>query len=234
MRATVPEGLSSLSGWDLTQYARERVGAAPDGGGRHRPKVNVLEGKLAAAELQDLLRFALHEQEFFAFDQAAVRAEVKAAVKKRYHTDGTVRDNNDDSTTALRIQTADRNHEVKWPRLDKSIWDCPGVQRLRQLRAVEVRVAQRFYVLLAGGPQRVEAVAEQMDQLVRPYYLLYPHVGPLTVADFRQVGPSPDGPAERFTFTRYNDKFDIKPLFEVSVDVPPVGRPTLAYVIPPQ
>jgi hypothetical protein len=221
--AEVPSGLFSLSATELTTYARQHAG---DDRGQNR---SVLEGKLAAWELEELLRFALHDQEFFAFDQAAV----KAAIRKQYHSDGIVHDNNDATTTVFRIQTADHSHEVRWSRLDRTLWDFPEVQCLRQLYAVQRELAQVFYVLLAGGWEQVEAVAAKMDTLLQMYYFHHPDVPRLDAADLSAVIPAPDGSKVRYAFSRYDDKNIFRPRFEVAIDVPQQGQPNLAYLTPP-
>ena len=102
-----------------------------------------------------------------------------------------------------------------------------------QLYAVDRRLQQVFYVLVAGGPERVEAAAEKMNQLVQPYYHLYPLAPRLTAADLFRVTPSGDGTRMQFTFSRNRDKTVRNPLFEVSIDVPRQGEPTIVYVMPP-
>src|SRR5262249_34485005 len=121
--AEVPEGLLSLAPTDLTKHVKNRV-IAEDPDVEPEPlTTKVLEGKLSAKELQELLRFALHEQECFDFDEAAVTA----AIRDRYKSDGSVRDSTDSTTTAFRVQTAEKSHEVSWTRLTKAAWDFPEV-----------------------------------------------------------------------------------------------------------
>jgi hypothetical protein len=87
-----------------------------------------------------------------------------------------------------------------------------------------------FYVLLAGGPERVEAVVAKTNRLVR---CSYPAAPQLTAADLFKVTPSADGSRVEFVFSRNKDKKVRNPLFEVAVAVPRQGAPTLCYVIPP-
>jgi hypothetical protein len=227
--AEVPDGLVSLAPTVLTQHAKSRGEEGPEGGPEPQ-KTQVFEGSLSAAELQDLVRFALHEEEFFEFEPDAV----KAAIRDQYQSDGSVVDSTDATTTTFRVQTADRGHEVTWFRHTKAAWDFPRVERLLQLYALDRRLQQVFYVLVAGGPERVEAVVEKMEGLVLPYYRLYPDAPRLTAADLFCVTPSPDGTQTRFVFSRNRDQQVRNPLFEVAIDVPPQGEPTLSYAIPPQ
>jgi hypothetical protein len=226
----VPEGSVSLAPQDLTRHAQDRVGASGPDPAPGPPKRKVLEGRLSARELEDLLRFALHDQEFFDFDPAAV----KASVRDKYQSDGTVSAPADATTTVLRIRTADHDHEVRWASLAKTVWDFPEVERLLQLSAVVRRLAQVYYVLLAGGPERVEAVAEKMNELALPHYRLYPDAPRLTTADLSMVTPSADGSRMRFCFYRGQDKNVCSPQFGVTLDVPQEGEPTLICVTPPQ
>jgi len=228
--AELPEGLASLSAQQLTRYAQSHAAAQGPDRERESPKVKVLEGKLTASELEELLRFAIEDQDFFACDRAAVMDEIR----DKYHSDGIVLDNTDATTIDFRIQTADRNHEVRWSRLAKASWDFPEVQRLRHLRGVEMRLTHVFYVLLAGGPERVEAVVAKMDQLLKSYYLGHPTVPRLTAADLCEVVPASDNACPRFSFARYDRNFDFKPLFAASIEVPQRGEPTLYSLIPPQ
>jgi hypothetical protein len=227
--AEVPDGLFSLAPADLTRLADKGPGPAPAADPEPR-KTRVLEGKLSARELDELLRFALEDQEFFDFDPAAV----KLAIREKYDSDGDVRDSTDATTTAFRVRTADRSHEVRWPRLSKSAWDFPEEERLLQLHALDLRLQQVFYVLVAGGPERVEEALEKADELTAPYYCLYPDLPRLTAADLFRVTPSADGSRVQFTFSRNRGRAVRSPLFEVAIDVPREGEPKLDYVIPPQ
>jgi hypothetical protein len=228
--AELPDGLLSLAPTDLTTHVeRTVVTGQPDQDATLRT-TKVLQGRLTTSELEELLRFALHDQEFFDFDATAV----KAGIRDQYQSNENVSDPADDATTCYQIQTADWTHEVNWHRLPKAAWDFPKVERLLQLYAVDLRLQQLFYVLLAGGPERVEAVLAKANELALPFYRLYPDLPRLTAADLLQVIPSADGLWEQFTFSRNKDKQVRNPLFEVSIDVPQQGEPTLRYVVPPQ
>src|SRR5262249_51806873 len=186
-----------LAATDLTQHAQGRANAgdfAPNPGSQIS---KILDGRLSACELEELLRFALHDQEFFEFDQAAV----KAAIRDKYQSDGNVSDSNDATTTGIHIPPADRRHDVRWPRSLKAAWDFPKVERLHQLYAVDRRLSQVFYVLLAGGPERVEAVVAKMNELIEYYYRHYPDAPVLTAADPFKVTPSADGSQLQYNFS---------------------------------
>jgi hypothetical protein len=230
VNAEIPDGLASLAAADLTKHAKDRAIVTDPDRNREPSKTKVITGRLSPQELEELLRFALHDQEFFDFDQAAV----KAAIQDRYRSDGNVADSTDATTTCFRIQTADRKHEVKWTRLAKAAWDFPNVERLLQLHALDMRLQQVFYVLLAGGPDRVEAAVQKVNELAQPFYSRYPEIPQLTAADLLGVTPSADGTGMVWTFSRNKDNKVRNPLFEVSINVSQQGEPTLRYVIPPQ
>lgn len=225
--AEVPEGLKSLAAQDLTRYARCRTEA---GKNDELPGFKVLQGKLARPDLEELMRFAVLEQDFLTIDAATV----KTAIRRVYESDGAVVDTTDTTTTAFMVQTADKKNQVSWPRLDKSAWDFPEVSSLRQLRALEFKLAHVYYVLLAGGPERVGAVVENLDSLLLPYYLKNPDVPFLTAADLSQVTASADGSSTRYQFVRPGSKFGFLPRFAASIVVPEHGKPFLDCVIPPQ
>jgi RNA polymerase sigma factor (sigma-70 family) len=228
--AEIPEGLLSLAAQDLTKVALGGVAGANPGAGPEPPPARVLEGRLSAGELEDLLRFALYDQKFFDIDPAAVGA----AIRERHQCDSNVCDVTDATTTTFRIRTADRTHEVRWPRLAKAVWDFPDVERLLQLYALDRRLQHVFYVLVAGGPERVEAVAAKMNELAQPCYQLYPGAPRLTAADLVGVAPYGDGSRTQYTFSRSEDRTITSSRFEVSILVPQQGESAVYYVIPPQ
>jgi RNA polymerase sigma factor (sigma-70 family) len=223
--ARLPDGLPSPVPTELTTHAAR--GRAP---GSEAHKTEVLRGRLRARELVDLLRFVIHDQEFFDLEAAAIKADIW----RRYHRDGKVSDPTDATTTGYRIRTAGRTHDVRWSRLAKSAWDFPEVKRLFQLYAVDRRLQQVVYVLLAGGPERIEAVAKKMNELAQPSYRLYPAAPRLTAADLFRVTRSVGASRTQFTFSRNKEGTVRTPLFEIAIDVPEEGEPTLFYVMPPK
>jgi RNA polymerase sigma factor (sigma-70 family) len=220
--AQLPDGSLSPAPTELTGHVRAQRAEAP--------KTTVLRGKLRGRDLEDLLRFVLHEQEFFDVDPAAL----KAGIWERYQSDGIVFDSTDSTTTTYRIRTADRSHELSWTRLGKSAWDFPDMKRLFQLYAVDRRLQQVVYVLIAGGPERVEAAAAKMNELAQPSYRLYPTAPRLTAADLFCVTRSRNGSGTQFTFSRIKEGTVRSPLFEIAINVPQHGEPSVDYVIPPQ
>jgi hypothetical protein len=223
--AEVPDGTRSPAAADLTRHEAEvrtlRAGAR---------KSEVLRGRLRPAELEGLLRFALNDQEFMDFDPDTV----KAAIWERYRKGANVEDPMDDTTTAYWIRTADASHEVTWSRVSKSAWDFPDVRSLLQLYALDQRLQQVVYVLIAGGPERVETILEKANELAQPYYRQYPALPRLTAADLFCVTRSADGSGMQVMFARNRADGQVRStVFEVCVDVPQNGEPTLSYVKPP-
>jgi hypothetical protein len=182
-------------------------------------------GRLAAAELQDLLRFVVRDQEFFAFDAGAVDRDLR----RGYEYDGRLDSPSDRATTRIRLRTADREHEVGWSQLGSAVVLFHGEVRLRQLGRVERRLRNVLLVLAAGGPGRVGPVADWLTDRLR---LSYPDLAPFTAADLSEYAPAADGSGARFAFSR-GDKFDpAGHYFAAAVLAPGRGPPALVSVIP--
>jgi hypothetical protein len=220
MIVELPDGMLSLTATELTRHAKEREAA----GHREPEKTRVIESKLSSRELDELLRFAIHDQDFFQFDPA----EVQAALRDEYQSDGSLHDPTDATTTSLRIQTADREHEVTWSRLTYSAFKFAKVKRLTQLYAVDMRLRHTFNVTKAGGTQGVEAIVKQANQLLHPTYARYPHLPPFTGEDLVGVTPLANGGGTRFTFARYKSVARFS--FMAAIDVPLAGQPTIHLI----
>jgi hypothetical protein len=200
------------------------------------PGGQVLEGELPAPKLLELFRFALHDQEFFDFDPVEVKAALRRAkaptpLQARYQRDGKLGSPADAPTTRLRIRTADRDHEVRWDELGNARYLFPEVKRLQQLAAVDGQLQHLLAVQRAGGPERVEEVVSQMQDLVRPLYQRYPDVPRLTAGDLVSVTPLADGSGARLSFAPPSAA---KCVFSVTLIVPHEGPPTLDSFVPPK
>lgn len=227
IQVEVPEGLGSLSAQELTKFLHGRKDKAKES---KVPEPKILQGKLSRLELDELMRFAVIDQEFMTLDAATV----KAAISNEYQRDGTVHDDTDATTTVFMVQTAYSKREVSWTQLARSAWDFPKVRPLQQLRGMEQRLAHLYYVLLAGGSERVNSVVDEMDSLLLTYYLNHPEIPRLTTADLSHVSPSADGSAIRYAFTRPKPSFGFVPQFAVSIAIPDRGLPFIESLIPPQ
>ncbi len=213
----LPEGLLCLVPTKLTAYAKNQREVKVPGAGPPPKNIQVVEGKLTAAELQELLRFAVIGQEWFDIDPAEVTAEYQSAKSASYGADAL--------TTVLHIHTADRSHEVSWPLFSFHPQRVPAVKRLAQVHAVDLRLRNVFYVLLAGGPERVEEIVKLVNKHTRRHFPGAPH---FTARDLAGVIPSANDAPARYTFSRVRQMFR-NPEFMVWVDLPREGRPVFRF-----
>jgi RNA polymerase sigma factor (sigma-70 family) len=205
----------------LTVRADGRVEAlAPSPAGPEPP----VQGRLAEEELQDLLRFIVHDQEFFAFNARTIDRDLRRA-----YVYGEVLDSPYDRvTTRVRVRTADREHDANWHQLASAAVLFPEADRLHQLVRVERRLRNVLMVLMAGGPERVAPLADWATRQLRQ---TYPDLAPFTAAHLSHYAPSADGSGARFAFT-HGDKLEPAGYFSATVLVPDRGTPTLAQVVP--
>jgi len=94
----------------LTIFADGTVRVIDDSG-----KVAPIEAKISAEELQDLLRFAIVEQQFFDFDSQTALRELHE--EQRKIDIGLSMDDN--LLTVIRIRTAERDHTGEFYALDE-------------------------------------------------------------------------------------------------------------------
>jgi hypothetical protein len=182
------------------------------------------QGRLAEGELQGLLQFIVHGQEFFAFDAAALDRELR----REYLYDGDLHVSNDALTTRIRLRTADREHEAAWHQLGSAAVFFPEAVRLHQLHRVERRLHNVLLVQVAGGADRVGPVADWTTRRLRP---TYPTLAPFTAADLSGRDSEANRTGVRMTFSRGNP-FDGAGFFSATVFVPAGGPPSLVQVTP--
>jgi hypothetical protein len=143
------------SGPDLTVRADGTVTLGPRFG-----RGRAAQGRITEAELQDLLRFALDENAFFAFDppQVARQLEDSGAARARSSPPGEAvavpagPPYVDAGTTTILIAADGRRHEVSYHGLFAAAREHRDSKPLAQLRAIELRLldlAQR--VAAAAG-----------------------------------------------------------------------------------
>ena len=131
------------SGPDLTVRADGTVTVGPRFGHGH-----AVEGRITEAELQDLLRFALDENAFVAFDpvQVARQLEASGAARARSSPPGEAvavpagPPYMDAGTTTILIAADGRQHEVSYHGLFAAARERPESKPLAQLRAIELRL----------------------------------------------------------------------------------------------
>jgi hypothetical protein len=141
------------TGPDLTVRADGTVTVGPRlGGGR------AIEGRISQAELQELLRFALDENDFFAFDPERVAREIEAAGRERARsTPGEALavpagpPYPDAGTTTILTAADGRRHEVSYPRLFAAAKEHPESRPLAQLRAIELRLLDHAQEIAAAA-----------------------------------------------------------------------------------
>jgi hypothetical protein len=104
------------------------------------------ETVLSSAEIQELLRFAITEQDFFAFDASHVRQAIEAEFKKA-GGGSTLFDYPD---TIVHIRTANQEHEASYNALANWAQWYPNIKSLVQLRAIEVRLTKLVDEVKAG------------------------------------------------------------------------------------
>ena len=130
------------SGSDLTLRADGAVTLGPRfGHGR------ALEGRITAAELQELLRFALDENAFFSFDPVQVARQLEDSAERAPSSPPGEAlavpagpPYMDAGTTTILIAADGRRHEVSYHGLFAAAREHPESRPLVQLRAIELRL----------------------------------------------------------------------------------------------
>jgi hypothetical protein len=137
----------------------------------------LIEAKISAEALQELLRFAIDEHHFFDFDNAAASQLLRAEQDRsglRYTTI-------DASTTVIRIRTSERDHTGEFYALRNYLEAYPSVKPLQDLYSVEERLLKLSYEIEAGGEQGIAAALKVANEFLRK---TYPKVPLLVSADF--------------------------------------------------
>jgi hypothetical protein len=220
----LPDGVNSLAPSKLAAL-RDGVRAGPCDvmcAAGHR----IVEGKLSPEALQELLRFIILDQNFFEFEAEKVRTAVARAEPPR---SGLRRFNHPDiTTTTIRVQTANRQHEVKWPRLYDASWKHPRMKRISELYAVDMRLRQEVNIILAGGLDFVESLVRQVNVQIRESFSNGPQFTP---RDLHGVVLPISGGSTSFSFFRPNLLADY-PDFVVHVEWRPDAEPIFRYSFP--
>ncbi len=140
--------------WRASEGAREMADAAPDlvlrAGGRVTvgPRLaggRPAEGRITPRRLQDLLAFALDRSRFFEIDAAALEREVAGARARRAAASASGRRAPPDphaGTTRIMIATDGRRQVVLQQGLPAAARECPEVEALGRLRAIELRLLE--------------------------------------------------------------------------------------------
>jgi hypothetical protein len=139
---------------DLTLRADGTVTVAPRfGNGR------AVEGRITEGQLQDLLRFALDDNEFFAFDPVQVARQLAAsgAARARSSPPGEAvavpagPPYMDAGTSTILIAADGRRHEVSYHGLFAAAREHPDSKPLARLRAIELRLLELAQQIAAAA-----------------------------------------------------------------------------------
>jgi hypothetical protein len=104
------------------------------------------ETVLSSAEIQELLHFAITEQDFFAFNAFDVRQAIETEFKKAGVGVGV----SDVPDTIVQIRTANQEHEASFNALSFWAQRYPSIKALIQLRAIELGLTQLSDDVKAG------------------------------------------------------------------------------------
>ena len=137
--------------------------------------------KLSGAEVQDLLREIVSEENFFKIDHA----EISRAIEEEERKAGVSRSVFDATTTVIRIKTADREQELRFN--DLSAWASryPTIQPLQQLKNVEKRLERLIEELRPGVRELIATALNAGNEAMKREH---PSLSPLTLNDFRFTG----------------------------------------------
>jgi len=166
--------------------------------------------QLSEQELQELLQFVMHDQQFFTKDATVLWGRLK----QEYQFDGDQRNPTDRKVTEMEMQTADHRHSFTWFQLGSTeVWfhQEPEVQ---QLSAIYHRLRNQMIIMQAGSRQRVEQIARLLQHSM---HTIYPQQPVLSAKHLMGYIPSDDGKSARWTFTRGNKMVDPQ-YFSITVD----------------
>ena len=140
--------IGGLSGYndstaDLTIYADGKTTVGP-----RFSQGKIVESRLTPEQIQQLLSFAIDDNDFFGFDSRAVEETVNAIVEQRLATS---QEGDaiavplgppyiDAGTTIILIAADSKQHEVRYQGLYFAAQDFPTIEALQQLRAIELKL----------------------------------------------------------------------------------------------
>jgi len=153
----------------LTIRADRAVILGSDGVGKR------LEAQLSAEQLQDLLRFAVHEQQFFAIDPT----------KLPTGRPGTA--------TVLRVQANGKEHTVRVEALAAQAARLPDAKELAQLLAIQQKLERLATWIHAGEQAGVDVALKAANEQLKKQF---PDAPALTADDLQSARQLTDGPRE--------------------------------------
>ena len=128
---------------DITIYADGSIIVGPRLG-----RGKTVRGQITGERLQQLMSFAIDDNQFFDFDPAVVEKTVDAEIEKRQSTTRSedaiaVRAGPpyvDAGTTVILIAADGKQHEVSYHGLFAAAQDFPEIEALRRLRMIELEL----------------------------------------------------------------------------------------------
>ena len=128
---------------DLTIYAGGKTIVGP-----RFSQGKIVEGRLTSQQIQQLLSFAIDDNDFFGFDARAVEEVVNKVLEERRANsqEGDViavplgPPYIDVGTTIILIAADGKQHEVKYQGLFFAAQDFPEIEALQKLRAIELKL----------------------------------------------------------------------------------------------
>jgi hypothetical protein len=127
-------------------------------------RMKAIEASISEEEVQDLLRFSIHDQEFMDFTNGNALQDI--AVQSA-QCGRSVRVKEDGGTTVIRIRTADLDHEASFNSLEIFAEAYPGIKSLAQLWTIEKRLNLFIEEVKAGGKEAVATAAEQASAFAK-------------------------------------------------------------------
>jgi RNA polymerase sigma factor (sigma-70 family) len=189
----------------------------------HGPGIAV-QAKLSAAELQELLRFAVREQGFFKIEQRQLQERLRPLPGGAPPPSDDVRQ----TRTSLRVQADGREHEIRCPDLRLHAEDC---SEARQLLAILERLEHLRAWAYAGGQEGLAASLRLANEELRRQF----PEAPLLKADDLQAalqqangtawlnlerrGVASDGNPYSFIYARLEQLAGDKPQVTIKADL---------------
>jgi len=146
------------------------------------PKGNVadIESTLSAAQVQDLLRFIITDQDFFSINVNDIQNAIAADQRRTGIGYGVA----DASDTVVHIQTADREQELRFYALGIFANRYPSMKALGQFNTVETKLRRLIEESRAGGKQGIAIALEQANVFLKQQD---PLVIPLIAEDYSRT-----------------------------------------------
>ncbi len=144
-----------------------------------------IETSISGEEVQELLRFALKEQNFLDFNSG----DTLQAIAAQNALCGRFIRVEEGATTIIHIRTSDLDHEGRFNSLGVFAETYPGVKPLSQLWTIEKKLNRLMEELKAGGKDSVETAAEQATSFLKQQQ------NPVTfkLEDLQRTVMTPDG-----------------------------------------